>query len=386
MCLNLLKQEKKLRSIHVLLISALLLSTVGCGKKEKPYKVQKVPVELSTVTTADIPFIVKGIGQLAASVEVDVRAQSTGILKQILFEDGQLVEEGDLLFVIEQDMYQAQLESAKAQLIEAEAQYRYAVDFAETYGALVGEEFVSRLQYEQGVSNVGLYNGQIKAALAAIKQAEINLGYTEIRAPTKGYIAKHQFDEGNFIEAGGGQILTTIRKVVPIDVMFSIPSSYVEELRIQQREQPLVFECVRSGLNADPLFGTVYYIDNIVNENTGMIMIKGTIPNIDERGWPGEFVRVYLKLKTLKNITVIPQGAVIPGQNVNHVFIAKEGENGELTAEVRAVETGFSFEGVTIVEWGLNPGEQVVTDGHGQLYPGAPMFVPKPKSEETKAA
>lgn len=370
---------------HALLISLILASS--CAKKKEDSTSDKIPVEVAVVEKRDIPFIVKGIGQLVGSVEVDIRAQSTGILNNVLFTDGQAVEEGDLLFVIEQDVYLADLEDAKAKLIEAEAQYRYAVDFAETYGSLVGDEYVSRLQYEQGVQNVGIYKGQIAAALAAIKTAEINLGYTEIRSPIKGYVSQRNYDIGNFIEAGGSQILTTVRKVVPIDVEFSIPSRYTEELRIKQKEHPLYFECYRPGLSEAPLKGSLYFVDNTIDQNTGMILLKGVIPNEDERGWPGEFVRVHLQLKILENVTVVPQGCVIPGQESSHVYVAKEDEHGGLTAELRNVQTGITYQGYTVVNWGLNPGEKIVTDGHGQLYNGATMFIPsqEKKKDHTKA-
>ncbi len=358
-----------------------LALSVGCSKKEPPPPSNAVPVTLGEVSKQDVPFVVKAIGQLVASTEVNIKPQVEGYITSILYNSGSLVEEGDLLYIIEQAPYQAALDRARAQLIEAKARHKYAVEFAETYGSLVGEEYVSRLQYEQGIQNVGVTKGAIEAAEAAIKTAEINFGHTEIRSPTKGYVSDHFFDEGNLVSAGS-KPLTTVRKVVPIDVQFSIPSSFVEQVRMQQKKHPLFFQCIRPGEEDAPLNGSVYFINNVVNENTGMLKLKGLIPNQDERGWPGEFVRVFLEIDTFKDVTVVPQASVIPGQDMEYVYIATKNKEGNLIASLRKVKTKLTFEGVTVIDWGLNPGEQIIVDGHGNVWDGAEIYVPKDTQNE----
>lgn len=380
-----------MKPIFLVLISLSLI--VGCSKKQAPPPSHKVAVSLGEVTKEDIPFVVTAIGQLVASIEVNIASQVGGYLTAALFQDGQLVEEGDLLFIIEQPPYQAALNKARAQLVEAKARYKYAQQFADTYGSLVDEEFVSRLKYEQGIQNVGVALGAIESAEAAIKTAEINFGHTEIRSPTKGYISNNFFDVGNLISAGSTKPLTTVRKVVPIDVHFSIPSKFVERIRNEQKKHPLFFQCIRPGEEDHPLSGSVYFINNVINENTGMIALKGTIPNEDERGWPGQFVRVYLQISTFQDAIVVPQAAVIPGQDMEFVYTTTKDKEGALKAQLRKVKTGRTFEGMTIIEWGLKPGEQVIVDGHGNVWNGAEIFVPEhttkvatPKKEPAKSS
>jgi len=108
-----------------------------------------------------------------------------------------------------------------------------------------------------------------------------------------------------------------------------------------------------------------------------MIKLKGLIPNEDERGWPGEFVRVFLEIDIFKNVTVVPQASVIPGQDMEYVYIATKNKEGKLTASLRKVKTKLTFEGVTVIDWGLNPGEQIIVDGHGNVWDGAEIYVPK---------
>ncbi|MCH9609115.1 MAG: Multidrug resistance protein MdtA [Chlamydiales bacterium] len=356
------------------MISLILL--VGCHKDVKHSPKEKIAVYLGEATSTDVPVIVKGIGELVGSLEVEVKARVSGYLMSVAFRDGQLVEQGDLLFVIDQRPYLADLQSAKAQLVEAKARYRFALDFAETYGALVGEEYVSRLDYEEGIQNVGVYEGQIESAEAAITNAELNVGFTEIRAPIKGYVSKRNFDIGNYISAESSEVLTTIRKTTPLDVQFSLPAMYATDIREGQRKHPLFIECVRPGEVDTPLTGSLYFIDNTVNSLTGMIELKGVIPNEDERGWPGEFVRAYLEIKKLENVTVVPEESIIYGQDENYVYVAKEKED-ELFAHLRKVGIGIQHDGSVVIQWGLRSGEKIVTDGQGNLYPNAPIFVPK---------
>lgn len=350
-----------------------LIFLTSCEKKEVSHT-SKYAVKLGESQEEDVPVFIKGIGQLIASVEIDVKAQVTGILTNVLFNNGQLVEEGDLLMTIDPRIYEANLQAAKAQLAEDQARLRYALDFAETYGMLVGEEYVSRLDYEQGVQNVDIYKAAIENDLAAIKIAEVNLDYTQIKAPTKGYIGLRKFDPGNVIFPEIDETLVTIRKVTPISVSFSLPSEYLQEIRENQKKQSLYLEASLPGDLAHPLVGTLYFIDNTVNEQTGMILLKGNIPNRDERGWPGAFVRVRLRIKTLKDAVLVPKEAIVLGQDGNFVFVV---DKETMTVELRMIGKGSSYRDQVVVDWGIKSGETVVVDGQLNLYDGAHVFVPK---------
>lgn len=352
---------------------------LGCEKKEQSTAPRKYPVELAEAIAEDVPYNLLGIGQLGASVEVSIKAQVEGYLTNVLFNDGELVEEGELLMTIDPRIYEANLEEAKAQLAEDQARLRYALDFAETYGKLVGEEYVSRLDYEQGVQNVDVYKAAIESDLAAIKKAEVDLEYTQLRAPTKGYVGLRKYDPGNVIYPEIDETLVTIRKITPLMVDFSLPADHLYEIRTLQKRQPLYLEAILPEDPAHPLQGLLYSIDNKVNEQTGMIKLKGNLPNEDERGWPGAFVRVYLRLKMLKDAVLVPQNAVVLSQDGNIVYVANKET---MTVEMRSVGKGILYKNFHVIDWGLKAGETVVVDGQLNLYDGAHISVPEKKEKK----
>ena len=225
---------------RIIVVACLILST-GCGKKEEP-KTREYPVKIGEVIQKDTPHFIKGVGQLVPSIDVDIKAQVDGILTSVLFEDGEVVEEGDLLMTIDPRIYEAEVQEAQAQLEEDRARLRYALDFAKSYGLVVGEQYVSRLDYEQGIQNVEVYKAAVENDEAALKKAQVNLGYTQIRAPFKGYIGLRKYDPGNYVDSSANETLVTLHVVVPIEVSFSLPSQYVQEKRGQQKKQPMVFK------------------------------------------------------------------------------------------------------------------------------------------------
>ncbi|MFZ0565424.1 MAG: efflux RND transporter periplasmic adaptor subunit [Chlamydiales bacterium] len=362
---------------HSFAAFGLIFLFTGCEKKIEK-KERTFPVEVGEVIQKDVPYFLKGVGQLFPSLDCQIKAQVGGILINVLFEDGQLVEEGDLLMTIDPSIYEADLEEAKAQLAEDQAKLRYALEFAESYGKVVGQEYVSRLDYEQGIQNVDVYKAAVEYDLAAVKKAEINLGYTQIRAPFKGYIGDSLYDPGNLIEVSYDENLVTLNQVIPIVVGFAIPSQYVHEIRQRQKESPLYLEAELPSDPSHPLQGVLFFIDNTVNNETGMIYLKGIIPNEDERGWPGQFARVYLRLKTLKDAILIPKQALVIGADSNFVFILDEES---MTVSMRTIGKGIEYQDCLVAEWGVKPNEKIIVDGQLNLFDGAKVYIPKSSEE-----
>ena len=362
-----------------LLFFSLLLLTTGCTKhKSTP---TSHPVKVGETTVEDVPYFVKGVGQLAASLVFESKAQVSGTLTNVLFSDGQPVEEGDLLMTIDQRIYQAQVQEAMSQLAEDRAKLKYALEFAETYGKLVGNDYVSRLDYEQAIQNVATYTAAVELDLATIKKNQVALDYTEVRAPFKGYSGLRKFDPGNYVDPASGEILVTIRKVTPLGVKFYLPSEFVQEIREQQKETPLYLEAELPDDPAHPLQGTLWFIDNYVNPKTGMILLQGNIPNLDERGWPGQFVRVHLRLKTLKDVVLVPKSALILGESGNYVFVLDETT---MSVKTVMVGKGFVYKDSIVALWGLKGGEKVIIDGQLNLTNNAKVYIPNTSHESIK--
>ncbi len=351
---------------------ALTLLFCGCEKKPTP-ETPKSPVQVGVVRIENVPNFVKGVGQLIPAVEVSLRAQVTGTLTSVLFTDGQRVNEGDLLMTIDPRVYEAALQQAQGQLQDNQARLRYAQEFANTYGKLVGNEYVSRLDYEQALQNVDVYKAGIEQARAAIKKAEVDLGYTQVRAPFRGYLGLRKYDPGNYVAATPDEILVTLKKITPLSVRFFLSSHYLADIQTYQKEAPLYLEAELPNMPENRLKGSLWFIDNNVDANTGMITLEGNLPNEDERGWPGQFVRVHLRLNTLENAVLVPRQAVILGEQGYYVFVLDE-EKMQVT--MRSITKGITYKDSYVVLTGLKEGEKVVIDGQLNLVNNTAVYIP----------
>lgn len=348
---------------------------MGCRKNETPPP--SYPVKIEKTKIEDIPFFVKGVGKLIGSLIVDIKPQVSGTLQNVFFTDGQLVEEGQLLMTIDSRVYEAQVTEAQSQLAEDQARLKYALEVAETYGKLVGKNYISKIDYEQAIQNVETYKAAIESDLATIKKNQVALKHTQIRAPMKGYTGLRTFDPGNYVDVSSGSILVTIRTVTPLTVQFYIPSEFVQEIREKQAESPLYLAAELPDDPSHPLEGTLWYIDNTVNSQTGMILLEGNLPNLEERGWPGQFVRVRLRIKTLRDAVLVPQQAIVLGESGNFVFILDEAT---MSVKMVMIGKGIVYQNSVVALWGLKGDETVVIDGQLNLFDGAKVHLPQKPS------
>jgi multidrug efflux system membrane fusion protein len=354
----------------------LMIVISGCSQPAST-TLKKYPVTLDEVIKQDVPQSLHAIGRLSASIEIEIRAQVSGILTNILFNDGDLVEEGDLLMTIDDRPFLASLKEAQATLDEDKARLRYALDFAETYEKLVNKEYVARLDYEQGLQNVDIYKAAIEADQAEVDRARINLGYTRIHSPTKGYVGSHLYDPGNYIDAAQDQVLVTVRKITPMMISLYVPADYVQTIRELYKEHGLFLEAYLPN-DPKPLTGSLNFIDNNVNRKTGMIRLKGTIANEDERGWPGQFVRVNLILKILNDAILVPSNSIVLGQDGYSIYMVKE----DMSVEKQSVVKLFEYKDYTVIQSPLKAGDKIVTDGQLNLFPGAYIYQPEDSVKE----
>lgn len=357
-------------TIQAVLAHILLLFTSCTQNKnaEEP----TVPVTVSKAILEDVPLYLKGIGVLKPSISVDMRPQIDGVLTEVLFEAGQYVDKHTLLMTLDSRLYEADLEIAKANLGTEEAAYRLYHDITKRMEKLVQEDFVSEVEYEKSLEKLEASHANIEKTYGEIKKAEVNLGYTSIYSPIAGYLGDKNFDAGNYVSSSQKKPLVTIHQVTPLDVEFSLPSYHLEEIRKKQEEAPLFLKAERPSDTTHPLVGELEFIDNTVNPKTGMIKLKGTIPNIDERGWPGEFVRVYLLLETIKNAVIVPTASIIMGQDADFIYVLDEKT---MRVEMRMVKKGIALDRKTLIEWGIKEGEIVITDGQLNLTPNTKVTI-----------
>jgi multidrug efflux system membrane fusion protein len=357
-----------------------------------------VPVTVATAAQKDVPVEIQVIGNVEAYSTITVKAQVGGQLTKVYFNEGDYVKKGELLFSIDHRPLEAALNQAianaardeaalgqaQANLAKDTAQSKYAEAQAKRYAELFKDGVVSKDQSEQLRANadavaqtvvaddaaVESAKANIGASKATIDNARVQLGYTDIRSAINGRTGNLTAKQGNVIMANSMDLMT-INEVEPIYVTFSVPESQLPAIK---RYMALGKLSVRSRPQDDPggeEAGSLTFVDNTVDMTTGTIKLKGTFPNTDRKLWPGQFVRVTLRLTTQPNAVVVPNEAIQTGQNGTFVYVVKP----DKTVESRTVVTGARVGQDMVVDNGVQAGETVVTEGQLRLAPGSRVVV-----------
>jgi multidrug efflux system membrane fusion protein len=348
----------------------LLLVVVSCSKKDQgPKQPMSVPVAVGKVMQKDVPVQIKAVGTVEAQSSVLLKPQVGGVITKIAFQEGQLVKKGDLLATIDARPFEATLAQAEANLNKEIAQAKTARELAARYESLVKKDYVTKEQYDQVRTNAEALEASAEADRAAVQNAKLQVNYCTIRSPISGRTGKIMVHAGNVVKANETDIVQ-IHQIDPIYVRFAVPEENLSDINRYQASKKLsVVAGEKSGQNRAT--GTLTFIDNQVDVNTGTITLKGEFNNPKGILWPGEFVDVTLILTTRPQAVVVPSAAVESGQKGPFVFVVKP----DMTAELRTVQVGDTIGDETVVEKGLNPGETVVTDGQLRLLPGSKVEV-----------
>jgi len=354
----------------VKVILALFITSLSSCDRNKESKTPPPLVTVAKVIKETIPIYQNYVGNTQSVRSVDISARVEGFLVERAFEDGADVEEGDLLFVIDPRQYQAEQDSAIAQLEENEASLRYAKEQVKRYKPLVEKDFITQDQFDQYVTAVDEAKAAVEADKAAIKLAELNLSYCRMYAPFDGRIGKRQFDVGNVVGAtsGFGEV-TTLATVVQLDptyVYFSPSELELPQIMKQKRDDGLEVSVVLSDGSIHPHKGKVDFIDNTVDPATGTIVLRAVIPNPEKTLLPGQYAEVRLLLGTKSNALLVPEQAIQEYQGGSYVYIV--GKDNKV--ESRDVVPGERYRGMTEIEKGLALGEQVIIEGLQKVKPG----------------
>jgi multidrug efflux system membrane fusion protein len=360
--------------VNLLIAGSLLCAGCSSEKKADPAAGRRdrpVPVSVSPVLQKTIPVEVSGIGNAEAYSTVPVKSRIGGELKKVHFREGQEVRQGDLIFTIDPQPYEAALKQAQANLARATALAKKAAEDLKRYQDLILKEYISREQFEQAQANAEAQTATLRADQAAVENARLNLSYCFIPAPLTGVAGSLLFHQGAQIKANDDRAMVTINRVQPIYVSFSVPESHLPDIKKYSARGPLK---VRVSVTNGQTFteeGLLTFIDNTVDLTTGTIRLKGTFENRDKRLWPGQFLRVTLALSSQPDALVIPTPAIQTGVQGQYVFVATP----EQKAEARPVTASRNLDGQTVIEKGLKAGERVVTDGQFQLVPGSRLQI-----------
>jgi len=349
-------------------LAALAACTKG-AQTDKPKGRPPAPVAVAVAATGTVPMVLEAIGSVESVSQVAVKSMVNGEVNRVHFREGQDVSKGQVLFTIDPRQYEASIRKAEADLLRIKSQLATARLNAERYGRLVKDGIVTAEQYDNFRTQAESLEADYAAQQANIESLRVQLSYCTIRSPLSGRTGNLLINAGNVVKANDTLSLVTINQIRPIYVTFSIPERELLRIRQYLGKEKLKVEARLPGDNGLPEIGEVTFLDNSVDPATATIKLKGTFVNSKTRLWPGQFVSVRLTLASVVDAVVVPTQAVQTGQQGQYVFVV----TGD-TAELRPVKAGVAFEGKTVIEQGLGPGETIVIDGHMRVVPGGKVM------------
>jgi multidrug efflux system membrane fusion protein len=362
-------------SLFLFLVLPLLVVPASCNRGSvKAATPAALPPPLVTITKAtaqDVPRYLDEIGRNVAFESVTVTPQVAGRITERHFEDGENLKKGQLLFVIDPRPFKAQLDSAQANLAQANASLELAkIQFARDE-ELVGTRAISKQDYDTKKNTVDVSQAQVDAAKAAVETAQINLEYCYIHSPIDGRAGARLVDVGNVVQSNTTSLLS-IQRLDPIYATFTITE---RDLTAVQKEMSRGTLKAMVRLSSDPEDasrpGRVEFLDNSVQNATGTVNLRATISNPDRHFWPGQFVNVKLVLATEKSAVLIPSQAAQISQQGPFVFVVKSDD----TAELRPVTLGQRQGSDVVIVSGLGSDERVVLAGQLLVRPGSKVQI-----------
>ncbi len=347
------------------------LLLVSCSSEKQKPAPPPVPILAATVVEKTVPVELKAIGSVEAYSTVNIKSRVGGQLVQVNFKEGQDVEKGQLLFVIDPRPYEAALRQAEANLAKDKALANKAKADAVRYAELIRKQFVSQQEYDQAKATAESLGATVQADQVAVQNANLMLSYCYIHAPITGRTGNLLAQMGNMIKADADTAMLVINQIQPIYVSFAIPQQDLPEIRRYMAEKKVPVEALIGGQENNPEMGALTFVNNPLDVATGTFQCKATFANPNKRLWPGLFVNVVVQLSTQPDAILVPAQAIQTRQEGQFVFVVKP----DHTVEVRDVEVGRPIDNDVIVIKGLKPGEQVVTDGQLRLVPGAKVQI-----------
>src|SRR6267378_2523946 len=323
-----------------------------------------VPVTIAPVDKADFPVYLTGLGTVQGFNTVQVRTRIDGQIDKIAFQEGQLVNQGDLLVEIDPRPFQAALDQAKAKKAQDQANLANANLDLQRFTKL--GEFATRQQTDTQRSTVAQLTAQLAADDAAISNAQTQVDYTTVKAPISGVAGLRQVDVGNIVNASTQTGIVTIAQIEPIAVIFTAPEDQLPYINEAQSTQPLKVIALTTDGKKTLSDGTLSVINNQVDTTSGTIRLKAVFDNKNHALWPGQSISTRLLMKTLKDATVVPDDAIQHGTDGLYAYAV----NQDNKAELRKLKVSYSIDGRSVVDDGLSPGQQVITAGQYKVQPG----------------
>lgn len=341
--------------------------------KAKPGTAPAVPVLAAVAETKTMPLLLRAVGNVETESSVAIKSRVDGQIVKVRFRDGDDVAQGQVLFQIDPRPFETQLRQAEANLLKSQAQLEYARGQETRYQDLLAKGFVSKEGYAQVRTNLESAQAAVAADQAAIESAKLQLQYATIRAPIGGRAGKVLVTEGNLVKANENPPLVVINQLSPIFVSFAVPEQHGPAIRAALKERRLPVAVSEAGKSVT---GELAFVDNAVDPATGTLKLRARFANAQRLLWPGDFVEAALTLGEEAGALVIPAAAVQSGPKGSYVFVIRDDQ----TVDQRPVSVSRSEGDEAVIAAGLQPGEQVVTDGASRLTRGTRVSVKPAKA------
>jgi len=331
----------------------------AAGGKGRP-----VPVSVAAAQLANVPVFFDGLGNVNALNTVTVKTRIDGQLVRFNFQEGQIVQAVQEIALIDPRPAESALAQAQATKFKDVATLENARRDLERYADLYKSGVMSQQQYNTQQSAVQVSEGTVKADDAQIQNAQLNVTYCHIKSPITGRVGIRFVDPGNMVHASDQNGLVVITQMQPIAVLFTLPEDQLQPVLQHARVHPLQVEAWSRDNTQRIAVGRLLTTDNEIDPNTGTFRAKAIFDNTDGALFPNQFVNARLQVDTRVGATVVPSAAVQHGAQGTYVYVVAP----DKTADMRTVNVTLT-EGTMSVVDGVNPGEQVVTDGADKLQP-----------------
>lgn len=365
------------RSLVLAALALLLLAAVGTWlgvRQEAPANrtASAIPVRVVAVAQQDVPRYLSAIGSVLSLHSVEVRPQVEGVLTQVLVKEGQWVSQGDLLATLDDRAIRANLDQARAQLGQTQAQLQVGNVNLKRYQLLSTDDGVSKQTLDQQQALVNQLQATLKGNQAAIDNAAVQLSYTQIRSPVTGRVGIRNVDPGNLVRTSDTQSLFSVTQIDPIAVEFALPQQQLPVLQsLLKSPTPAEVEAYMDADGERSLLarGHLMLIDNQVSATTGTVRVKAEFDNQDGRLWPGQLVTVRLRTAVDEDALVVPP-PVVQRSLDGHFVYRLDGD------KVSAVPVKVVYQDSTLnVIAGVKAGDRLVLDGQSRLKPGSTVEV-----------
>ncbi len=349
-------------------------------EKKGPPPARIVPVNAAPATKRDMKLYLNGLGTVTPLKTVVIRSRVEGELMKVLFTEGQLVNEGDLLAEIDPRPFETQRDQAAGQLARDEATLKTAEITLERLQFLSKSEAVSAQDVDNQIAVVQQTEGILKTDRAMVANAELQLKYCKITSPIKGIIGLRLVDLGNIVRANDPSGLAVVNQIEPIALVFTISQDDIPRVQKRMLEtNKLEVDAYNRDLTVKLASGKLLATDNQVDATTGTLRLKAVFEDNKGALFPNQFVNTRMLVEVKKDAIVVPSSAIQRGPTATYVYVVQADE----TVELRNVEVGPTEGAETVIEKGVKESEIVVTDGLDKLQPKAKVSL---RSDEKKPA